>query len=81
MLSKLGIDFNLVGTSLRTALEGTLISEVSRDNQSFFIRVKNKDQEIRSIEDLKKIQIKEPLGRQIPLSELVEIKKSESRTR
>ena len=75
LLSKLGIHVSLIGSALRTALEGTVISEVSQDNQSFLIRVKNEDSQMDSIENLKKIQIKEPLGRQIPLSELVKIEK------
>ena len=73
-LSRLGLNFQSVGLSLRTALEGYLITELTENNESFYIRVKHNEKEINSIESLKKIKIKEMFGRLISLNEVADIK-------
>ena len=76
-LAKLGLGFQSVGLALRTALEGHLITELTENNESFYIRIKYDTEQMFSSEHLKKIKIKEikdPFGRLIPLSEVAEIK-------
>ena len=74
-LARLGLDSQALGLALRTALEGTLITELTENNESFYIRVKHKESELSDLETLKQIKIKERFGRLVSLSEVAEIKK------
>ena len=73
-LNRLGLKFQSVGLALRTALEGHIITELTENNESFYIRVKHDEEKTSSFENLKKIKIKEFSGRLIPLSEVAQIK-------
>lgn len=73
ILARLGLNVQSLGLALRTALEGHLITELAENNESFYIRVKHDEKEMNSIENLKKIKIKELFGRLVPLSEVVDI--------
>ncbi|MYE07346.1 MAG: efflux RND transporter permease subunit, partial [Oligoflexia bacterium] len=48
ILARLGIHFSSVGTTLRTALEGHIITELTENNESFYVRIKNDDTKISS---------------------------------
>ena len=72
-MARLGVNFQSVGLALRTALEGTIITEITEHNESFYIRVKHNEKETSSIEDLKQISIKEKMGRQISLGQVADI--------
>ncbi len=72
-LARLGLNYQAVGMTLRTALEGQIITELIENNESFFIRVKHDEDYISSLDNIKKIKIKELFGRLIPLSEVAEI--------
>ena len=75
MLARLGLQFLSVGTALRAALEGHIITELTENNESFYVRVKHEENQTSTFEDLKKIKIKENMGgRLIPLSEVTQIK-------
>lgn len=75
ILKRLDLQFPSVGTALRTALEGHIITELTENNESFYVRVRHDDKETSRFEDLKKIKIKENRGgRLIPLSEVARIK-------
>ena len=75
-LARLGLDLPSLGLALRTALEGHLITEITENNESFYIRVR-KDK-IASLKDLKKIKITERFGRLVPLGSTAEIKQAPS---
>ena len=77
-LNRLGLKFQSVGLALRTALEGHIITELTENNESFYIRVKHDEEKTSSFEHLKKIKIKEFSGRLIPLSEVAQIKEISS---
>lgn len=74
ILIRLGLNFKSVGLALRTALEGHIITELTENNESFYIRVKHDEEKTSSFEHLKRIKIKEFSGRLIPLSEIAQIK-------
>ncbi|MCZ0933161.1 MAG: efflux RND transporter permease subunit [Oligoflexia bacterium] len=76
ILARLGLDLQAVGLALRTALEGTLITELTENNESFYIRVKHKESELSDLEKLKQIKIKERFGRLVSLNEIAQIKKA-----
>jgi len=67
------LNFQSVGLALRTALEGQIVTELTENNESFYIRVKHDETQMSSLEDLKRIKIKEPFGRLIPLNEVADI--------
>ena len=72
-MAKLGVDFRSLGSALRTALEGTIITEITENNESFYIRVKHNEKETSSIKDLEQIKITERMGRQISLGQVADI--------
>ena len=74
VLAKLGLDFRSVGSALRTALEGAVLTEVTENNESFYIRIKHDEREVSFIEDLKNIKVKELMGRQISLGKVLNFK-------
>ena len=47
-LARLGIHFTSVGTTLRTALEGHIITELTENNESFYVRIRNDENKISS---------------------------------
>ena len=73
-LARLGLDFQSVGLALRTALEGHIITELTENNESFYIRVRHDPEQMSSLEHLRTIKIRERFGRLIPLNEVAEIR-------
>ena len=73
-MARLGLDFPSVGMALRAALEGHLITELTENRESFYIRVRQEEERLSSVEHLKKIKIRERMGRLVPLSKAAEIK-------
>ena len=78
VLARLGLDFRLIGSALRTALEGMLVTEITENNESFYIRLKHDEEELSSLEALKKIKVKEFMGRQVELGNVLEIEEVSS---
>ena len=74
VLAQLGLSFNFVGEALRTALEGSILKEMTEKNESFYIRVRHDEEEMSSLSAIKKIKVKELMGRQISLGDVVDIK-------
>lgn len=72
-LSRLGLNALSAGQALRTALEGLLITELRDQGESFYIRVKYDEEELSSLEALKRVRLREPLGRLIPLSRVAKL--------
>ena len=79
VLPRLGLDVQSAGTALRTALEGHLITELTDKGESFYIRIRQDDRELNSLQDLKQIKIREPFGRLVPLSRIAQIVEKTSR--
>ena len=73
VLPRLGLSAQSVGLTLRTALEGQIITELTDRGESFYIRIRVGEKELSSLNELKKIKIKEPFGRLVPLSQIADI--------
>ena len=73
VLPRLGLNAQSVGLALRTALEGQIITELTDRGESFYIRIRVGDRELSSLNELKKIKIREPFGRLVPLSQIARI--------
>ena len=78
ILARLGLSFQSVGLALRTALEGRIITELTEKNESFYIRIRHDETQMSSVEDLRKIKIREMFGRLISLGEIAEVKEVRS---
>lgn len=78
VLSQLGLDVSSAGLALRTALEGSLITELTDQGESFYIRVKHDDTQINSLEQLGQIKIRELTGQLISLNQIANIAKDPS---
>ena len=72
-MARLGLDFRAAGLALRTALEGHLITELTESGESFYIRVRQESLRTSSVADLKRIKVRERMGRLIPLGKAAKI--------
>lgn len=77
-LARLGLDFRSVGLTLRTALEGAVLTEITEKNESFYIRVKHDEEELSSLSALKEIKVREFMGRQVSLESVLNIEERPS---
>ncbi|MCB0327467.1 MAG: efflux RND transporter permease subunit [Bdellovibrionales bacterium] len=74
-ISRLGLDLQTVGNAVKTALEGSLVTEITLNNKKFDLRVKYAGKDKEKIEDLKKIEVMDGRGNLIPLSTLASLER------
>lgn len=67
-MDRLGLSAATVGSTVRTALTGSFVSDVTLNNKEAQLKVKFGDVSKRSTEDLGNIKIMDPRGNLIPLS-------------
>ncbi len=78
LLSRLGLNTKIVGSVLRTALHGDIVSEVTENGESFYVRVKYENKRRSNIDSLKHVNIFSPKGGElIPINQLIRWKKRE----
>ncbi|MGH1469113.1 MAG: efflux RND transporter permease subunit [Bdellovibrionales bacterium] len=65
--SRLGLDVRSIGTTIRTAVSGNRVSDVTLDNKDVDLILRFKEDFRKNIEDLKKINIRDPRGNLISL--------------
>ncbi len=80
LLASLNLDTQTVGAALRTALQGSIVSELNMDGDDFFLRLRLDDQERSSLNALRRAKIMEPSGKLIPLTSIVRISDTEGPT-
>ena len=76
---KLGLDIDIVGNAVRSAIAGIIVSQVTIDNKDVNLFVRFKENYRSSLEDLKNIMIMDASGNLVPLGNFVSFtqKKSE----
>lgn len=74
--ARLGLDVNSVGNTVKTALEGTVITKLNLNNKKFELKLRYNDEDRSNIKDLEGILIKDPRGNLIPLSTIASIEKT-----
>ncbi|KXG44510.1 efflux RND transporter permease subunit [Tepidibacillus infernus] len=80
-LKDYGLDIFSISKTLRTAVNGEVVSVYRSNGQEMDIRVQYRENDIQRLNDLNQIYVFSPkVGRQIPLSELVDIEKSQGPT-
>ncbi|MAF89870.1 MAG: hypothetical protein CL674_01255 [Bdellovibrionaceae bacterium] len=78
-IASMNINTNEVGTALRTALQGAIVSELTRDGDDFYIRVRYRDKERATMKSLKNTYIMDSATRRlVPLYSIVDIKREEA---
>jgi multidrug efflux pump subunit AcrB len=78
-IASMNIKTEEVGMALRTALQGAIVSELTRDGDDFYIRVRYQDHQRASLQSLKDTHIMDPVTRRlVPLYSIVSIKKEEA---
>jgi multidrug efflux pump subunit AcrB len=66
--SRLGLSVKQVGDDIRTALSGTIISNVTLKNKQVDLKVEMKDTSVESVKDLSQIDVMDIRGNLIPIS-------------
>lgn len=75
-LDRLGLSTRSVGNTVRTALTGTFISDVTLNNKKAQLKVKFSDISKKNVEDLGKVKIMDSRGNLVPLSLLATFESS-----
>jgi multidrug efflux pump subunit AcrB len=76
-LSFVQSDVQSAGTSLRTALQGTIASELNQDGIEFDLRVRFAEDYVGDLESLKKVELLNRRDNLIPITKIAEIKETE----
>lgn len=75
-LDQLGLTAAKVGNTVRTALTGTFISDVTLNNKDTELKVKFGDISKKDVQDLKNIKVMDQRGNLVPLSLLAEFRET-----
>jgi hydrophobe/amphiphile efflux-1 (HAE1) family protein len=73
-----GVNIESVARTLSATVAGVRQNQITSGGRRYDIRVKLFDDEINSIEDIKKIPVRNSFGLRVPLSELVEFKQQQT---
>lgn len=74
---RLGLDVNSIGNSVKTALEGSVVTKLNLNNKKVELKVQYDDKDKQEITDLSAVKIKDIRGNLIPLSTIAKITKSD----
>jgi multidrug efflux pump subunit AcrB len=77
-MARRSVNIDTVARTLRSTVAGTPFSRFTGDGRRYDIRVKLRDDEVRSAENIGKIEVRNQFGNQIPLSKLVTFKEVET---
>lgn len=73
-----GVSIDSVARTLTATVAGTRESQITSDGRRFDIRVKLRDEQVQSPEDIAKIEVRNSYGNRVPLSQLVTFKEQET---
>lgn len=76
-VDQLGLTVNELGSTVRTALSGSIVSDTTLRNKEVKIRVKMDPKDRQSIEDLKKLKIMDRSGNLVPIGQLVHFRQEQ----
>lgn len=74
LADRLGINVTDIGTTVRTAMGGLFVSDVTLDNKDVNLNVKFRDQDRANYQDLSQIPIMDRQGNLVPLSRIAKFK-------
>lgn len=70
-MARRSVNIDTVARTLNSTIAGTPFSRFTGDGRRYDIRMKLHDDQVKSIEDISQIQVRNQFGNQIPLSKLV----------
>ena len=74
-VARLGLDLETVGSAVKIALEGSLVTEITLNNKKFDLRVKFAGLNKQTMADLKKIEVMDARGNLIPLWKIAQFER------
>ncbi|EIJ80568.1 acriflavin resistance protein [Bacillus methanolicus PB1] len=77
-LSKLGLTAAQIGMELSQTRERPVLTTIEKDGEELNVYLQVEEESYESVEDMTKEKIQSPLGIEVPVSELVEIKKGKT---
>jgi multidrug efflux pump subunit AcrB len=77
-MARYSVNIDTVARTLSATVAGTRISRFTGDGRRYDIRIKLRDEEVRRIADIGKIQVRNQFGNQVPLSQLVTFSQQET---
>ena len=75
--ARLGLNVNSIGNTVKTALEGSVVTKLNLNNKKVELKVQYQDSNKTEVSDLSAVKIKDFRGNLIPLDKLAKIKKSD----
>lgn len=75
--ARLGLNVNSIGNTVKTALEGSVVTKLNLNNKKVELKVQYEDADKKEISDLSSVEIKDFRGNLIPLDKLADIEKSD----
>ncbi|MEZ4816302.1 MAG: efflux RND transporter permease subunit [Bdellovibrionota bacterium] len=75
--ARLSIDVDNIGKTIRTAISGKKVSDVTLDNKEVEIIVRFTEDDRRTVEDIKKISVRDPKGNLVSLGTLANFRVEE----
>lgn len=70
-MAQYSVSIDAVAQTLNATVAGTRISRFTGDGRRYDIRIKLRDEQVKSIADISKIKVRNQYGNQVPLSKLV----------
>lgn len=70
------VSIDAVARTLNATVAGTRISRFTGDGRRYDIRIKMRDEQVKSIADISKIMVRNQFGNQVPLSNLVKFEET-----
>ena len=70
---RLGLSVDRVGSAIRTALSGTMVSKLTLNNKEVDINVRYHDRSRRDIQNIEKIKVMDALGNLVPVSTVAKL--------
>jgi multidrug efflux pump subunit AcrB len=74
-IAQMGLDVNLIGQTIKTAIEGSRAAKINLNNKEFDLKVKLHDDDKQFATDISKIKILDKKGNLIPVANLAKIER------
>ncbi|RLC42475.1 MAG: hypothetical protein DRH51_00685 [Candidatus Coatesbacteria bacterium] len=75
-LSRYGLTVGQVATTVRTAIEGSIVSRIHRGGEEYDIRLRFREEDRKTLEDIENIPIVSPLGFVVLLKDVADVEEA-----
>jgi hydrophobe/amphiphile efflux-1 (HAE1) family protein len=77
-MAQFGVSIDAVARTLTTAIAGLRVNRFTNEGRRYDVRIKVRDQIVRTLDDIRKITVRNQFGNQVPLANLVSFETSKS---